>query len=58
VHSQLSADAACFVPSWQWHTANNAETSAAVPSGGAVLQQHMIVTTSQQFNNKQQAEQW
>jgi len=54
VHSQLSADAACFIPSRQWHTATNAETSAA--SGHAVKQQHM--NFMQSFNSNQQAKQW
>jgi len=50
VHSQLSADAACFIPSRQWHTATNAETSAEIPSGHAVKQQS--------FNINHQAKQW
>jgi len=56
VHSQLSADAACFIPSW--YTATITETSTAVPLVDAVMQQPMIVNTAQQFNSTQQAEQW
>jgi len=56
--SQLSADAACFIPSWHWHAVNSGETSTAVASGGAAIQQRMLVNTTEQFNNKPQAEQW
>jgi len=57
VQSQLSADAACFIPSRQWHTVSSAETyaetSAAVSSGGADAQQHM--NSAQSLSSSQQA---
>jgi len=56
VHSQLSADAACFIPSSQWRTPVAADISAAVSSSDGVLQQSANIT--QPFTSNQQVEQW
>jgi len=57
VHSQLSADAACFIPSWHRHTTTTtADTSAAVSSNDEVLQ--LNISIAQPFTVNQQIEQW
>jgi len=58
LQSQLSADAACFVPSQQWHSTTSQETSAAVPSGAVLLQESVTVHTTKQLSNEQSTEQW
>jgi len=59
MHSQLSADAACFIPSWHWNTTTTTDTAAAaaaVPDRDGVSQPN--TSTGQSFPSSQQANHW